>query len=90
MAVCTGSVIIPNSQGLHARPIAMIAEAANKHVARLTVSVDGREVDGRSILELMTLCAAKGDVLELAADGEDARAVIEAVVALVESGFGEK
>lgn len=90
MTVRTRSVVIPNAQGLHARPIALIAEAANKHAARLTVAVDGHAVDGRSILELMTLCAGKGDVLELTADGEDADQVISAVTALIENGFGEK
>ena len=45
-------VVVPNAQGLHARPIAMMAETATKFHATLTVGVEGRAVDGRSVLLL--------------------------------------
>ena len=67
----------------------MIVEAANKHRSSLTVGVDGREVDGRSIMQLMTLCASKGMEMSLTADGDDAESLIDTVAALIEDGFGE-
>lgn len=89
MAQVTRQVLVPNKQGLHARPIAMIAETAHRHRSTLAVAVDGREVDGRSIMQLMTLCAAQGTEVTVRADGEDAAALVDAVVGLIESGFGE-
>ncbi|MFG0317467.1 MAG: HPr family phosphocarrier protein [Planctomycetota bacterium JB042] len=90
MGQVTRQVVIPNRQGLHARPIAMIAEAAHRHRAALAVGVDGREVDGRSIMQLMTLCAAQGTEVTLRADGDDAEALVDDVASLIEGGFGEK
>lgn len=82
-------VVVPNDQGLHARPISLIAETAASFQAELRIVADGREVDGRSILQLMTLCASKGSELILRAEGPDAEPLVDAVARLVESGFGE-
>jgi len=46
-------------------------------------------MDGKSILGILLLAASQGTVLELAADGQDEVAALEALVKLVTSGFGE-
>ena len=56
----------------------------------LTIACAGKSGDGRSIFDLMLLGAGKGAVLEITADGKDADALVAAVAALVESGFGEE
>lgn len=89
MATSVRTVVIPNPQGLHARPIALIAETAGRFSATLLISVDGLEVDGRSILQLMTLCASMGTELTLSSQGDDADELVAAIAAVVESGFGE-
>lgn len=89
MPVEIRQVVVPNREGLHARPIAMIAETANRFRAQLVVSLQGREVDGRSVLQLMTLCAGKGTEISLRGDGDDARELVDAVAGLIEGGFGE-
>lgn len=89
MAVITRKVVIPNQQGLHARPIAQICKLANAHEAQLLISLNGLEVDGRSVLEMMTLCAPRGSDLTVRADGKDALELVEKVVELIEAGFGE-
>ncbi len=81
---------IVNSAGLHARPCHQLASLALKFKSTLRVRYDGREVDGRSILELMTLGAAKDAELEFVARGEDAEVLVERLSAVVASGFNER
>ncbi len=83
------TVRIRNSQGLHARPCHAIVSAALEFRSDLRISCGTREVNGKSILELMTLNAGCGTDLEIAACGEDAQTLIERLATLVESGFGE-
>lgn len=78
-----------NPTGLHARPCHAIARTAQGFQSELRVSCEGREVNGKSILELMTLCAPCEAVLSFRARGEDAEALVSALAALVEGGFGE-
>jgi phosphocarrier protein HPr len=82
-------VTIPNPQGMHARPIALLVSTAMKYQAKLWIACDGREVDGRSVLQLMTIAAPQGSVLSIRSDGPDADDLVAAVAAVVESGFGE-
>lgn len=83
-------VTIPNPSGLHARPCHALASTAQGYESALEVSCEGRSVNGKSILELMTLGAAQGSVLELVGRGEDAAALVEDLTRLVESGFDER
>jgi phosphotransferase system HPr (HPr) family protein len=83
------TVRVPNPAGLHARPCQAIAQIVQRHQASLRVACDGQEVDGRSILELMTLCAPCESTLTLRARGDDADELVRSVAELVEAGFGE-
>ena len=82
-------VKIVNSRGLHARPCHALVSTALEFEAELRVGFGGREVNGKSILELMTLQAACGAELCLAALGEDAPELLHRLTGLIESGFGE-
>ena len=53
------------------------------------ISCGGRDVNGKSILELMTLTATCGSDLDIHASGEDSEALVECLVELISSGFGE-
>jgi phosphocarrier protein HPr len=88
-AVASREVVICNEQGMHARPIAMMVATAVKYESRILIAYDGQEVDGRSVLQLMTISAPKGARLALRSEGPDAEEQIAAVAAVVESGFGE-
>ncbi len=83
-------VTVRNPSGLHARPCHALASTAQAFRSSLEVACGGRRVNGKSILELMTLCAGQGTVLEFVGRGEDAAALVEALARLVESGFGEQ
>ena len=81
---------IRNRLGLHARPAAVLVQAAAKFKSQIKVIKDGQEVDGKSIMGLMTLAACSGTILRIVADGPDETAAIDAITALIESGFNEE
>jgi phosphotransferase system HPr (HPr) family protein len=85
----TRKVQLRNPAGLHARPCHAIARAAAGFESELRIRCGGLEVNGRSILELMTLCAPCHCELELRARGKDARQLIERLAKIVEDGFDE-
>jgi len=82
-------VQIRNRLGLHARAAARFVHAANAFRSRVIVSRGGRTMDGKSILGILLLAASEGTWLEVAAEGDDEAAAVEALVGLVASGFGE-
>lgn len=82
-------VTIVNDKGLHARASARFAELSEQFAAAITVSKDDWRVDGRSIMGLLLLAAAKGSEVEISAEGEDADAAIAALADLVGRGFDE-
>lgn len=81
--------VIVNSQGLHARPCHAIVSAALDFQSELRIRHGDHEVNGKSILELMTLQASCGAELSIQARGADATALLDRLVKLIESGFGE-
>ncbi|WP_296718079.1 HPr family phosphocarrier protein [Erythrobacter sp.] len=85
------TITIVNRRGLHARASAKFvgAVAALPDGVTVTVSKVPNSAAGGSILGLMMLGAAKGDVIEVLVEGENAEAVLAELAALVESGFGE-
>jgi phosphotransferase system HPr (HPr) family protein len=83
-------VVIPNREGLHFRPIMRFVDTAQRFQARVKVHCEGREADSRSPMELLMLVATHGSKIRLEAEGDDAEAAIEALSALIESGFGEQ
>lgn len=85
----TRSVRLVNPAGLHARPCHKIVTTAIRFQSEFRVSCDGYEVNGKSILELMTLCAPVESTLRLVARGPDADALVSAVAAVVDAGFDE-
>jgi phosphocarrier protein HPr len=83
-------LIIRNRLGMHARAAARFVHAASAFRSRVTVSRGDKSMDGKSILGLLLLAAALGAEIEVAADGPDEAAAVEALERLVESGFGEE
>jgi phosphocarrier protein len=81
---------IKNELGLHARAAAMLVKTSNKYKAKLTLTKDDQQVNGKSIMGVLTLAAAKGSRITLEAEGEDASEMLEELTQLIENGFGEK
>ena len=80
---------IINQRGLHARASAKFVKCAETFDADVTVTRDKHTVGGTSIMSLMALAAGVGTELLLEAEGPEAPQAMDALVALVESGFGE-
>ena len=79
-----------NRNGLHARPCHAMVTTALRFESELRVGCKDIEVNGRSILELMTLEAAQGCELVLTARGWDSHELLQALEALISSGFAER
>ncbi len=85
----TREVAIVNPLGLHARAAARFVRLASQFVATVRVAKGPRELDGKSILGLLLLGAARGSTIVIRTDGDDAEAAADALTALVADGFGE-
>ena len=83
------TVTIVNERGLHARAAARFVKTAERFKARITVSKDGAEVSGVSIMGLMMLAAGPGCEIELRALGSQARTAIDALARLVANKFDD-
>ena len=79
-----------NKQGLHARAAAVFVRALTGLSAEVQVGWEGRVVNGRSMLDLMTLGAPQGSVLEIEVRGVDATAALMALTKVIESRFYEE
>jgi phosphocarrier protein HPr len=80
---------IINKLGIHARPAALIAKTANHYRASIKVQKDGLEVNGKSIMGIMMLAAAKGNKITISAEGTDEAEAVEALGRLIHEKFGE-
>ena len=80
---------IINKLGLHARAASKLVSVASAYEAEITLSQNGQEVSGKSIMGVMMLGASRGTELEVIADGPDEEAAADALAELVEDRFGE-
>ena len=83
------SVTVVNQLGMHARAAAKFVHLATRYEARVRVARDAREMDGKSIMGILLLAASRGSTITITAEGQDEHDAVKALVALVESGFGE-
>ncbi len=73
--------------GLHARPAAILAKEAQKFSADISLSFDGKEVDAKSILDILTLAAPNGSALRIRASGADAPDAVTRIRELISGRF---
>jgi len=83
-------VVVGMPQGLHARPADQLAREARKWQSRIELLSDSQRVDGKSILDVLTLAAEAGTRLIVEATGPDAREAIEAIGSLFERNFNDQ
>jgi len=82
-------VIVVNQLGMHARAAAKFVHLAARYHARVRVARDRQVMDGKSIMGILLLAAARGSTITISADGHDEQEAVNALATLVESGFGE-
>ena len=83
-------VVVSNALGLHARAAARFVHLATRFDSQIRVGRDSRVMDGKSIMGILLLAAARGTTITISADGRDEAAAVDALAQLVESGFGEE
>jgi phosphotransferase system HPr (HPr) family protein len=81
---------IKNQLGLHARAAAKVVQVSSDYTSNLVIHFDGQEVDGKSILSILTLACPLGSNIVLKADGPDAEKMLDALEGLVNDKFGEE
>ena len=81
--------IVNNQVGLHARPATFFIQKANEFKSSIWVEKDERRVNAKSLLGVLSLGIVKGTAIILIADGADEKEAVEALVALIDSNFGE-
>ena len=82
-------VRIANRMGMHARPAAEFVKLAGRFRADIQLERDGLQVNGKSIMGVLMLAAEQGAELTIRGTGPDSEEALEALVGLVEAGFGE-
>ena len=85
----TRQVEIVNPLGMHARAAARFVSLASGFTSHIQVAHGSRTTDGKSILGLLMLTAARGSQLAVSADGADEQAALDALCGLVERGFDD-
>jgi phosphocarrier protein len=90
MSKTTRTLKVINRFGLHARPAAMVVEAASKFDCEVTLTKDGMSANGKSIMSVMLLAAEPGSEVELSAEGPQAEQVAEAIDQLFQARFNEE
>jgi phosphocarrier protein HPr len=83
-------VQIRNKLGLHARAAVKFVNLANRYSASVKVIKDDTEIDGKSILGILTLAAVQGSSVKLRVSGKDQEEAMKALAALIKDKFGEK
>jgi phosphocarrier protein HPr len=84
------TVTVVNELGLHARAAARFVHLATRFDSHIRVGRNAKVMDGKSIMGILLLAAARGTSLTITADGPDEQAAVDALVQLVATGFGEE
>ena len=82
-------VTVTNPLGMHARAAARFVHLASRYESQIQVRTAQKVMDGKSIMGILLLAAARGTTITITADGRDEVAAVDALCELVASGFGE-
>ncbi|MEJ8554921.1 HPr family phosphocarrier protein [Tepidibacter sp. Z1-5] len=82
-------VTIKNESGIHARPAALLVKKASEFESKVEIDFNGKKVNAKSIMGIMSLGASKGSEITVITEGSDESKASNEVAKLIESGFGE-
>ena len=80
---------IVNQQGLHMRPASDFAKAVTKFDCNIILRINGKDYNGKSVMNIISSCAKYGTEIEIICDGAKEEEALNTAITLVESGFGE-
>lgn len=78
-------VIIKNPTGLHARPASLLVKEANKFKSEVMINKNGKDVNAKSILSVLSLGVTNGDEIVIKTNGEDEKEAMDAIINLLET-----
>jgi phosphocarrier protein len=81
------TVLISNPSGLHARPASLLVKEAGNFKSSIKLVKNGKEVDAKSLLGVMSLAAKQNDSITVRAEGEDAQAAVDKLASFLEGHF---
>ena len=81
---------IINKQGLHMRPASTFVQTMAKYQSDVAILFNGKKIDGKSIMQVMTSCIKCGAEIELQCSGPDEREMLLAAADLINSGIGDE
>lgn len=91
MASVSAQVEVINSMGIHLRPASSVVQVCNKYPAcEVEISRNGLTVNGKSIMSVIMLAAEKGSILTIKVIGDECQGLLEELVDLIHSKFGEE
>ena len=80
---------VTNEMGFHMRPANVFVTAMTKYASNINIIVGDKEINGKSIMNIMAACIKCGTEITVECDGADEQAMLDEAIALIESGFGE-
>lgn len=84
------TVTVINEQGLHMRPAGVLAKAAAAHKeCKVTLTIDGKSVNAKAIMQIMSAGIKCGTKVEIVCDGADEQTALDEIAGMFENGFGE-
>lgn len=83
----TKTLVLTNEEGLHARAAALFVRTANRFQSEITLSLEGEEVNGKSIIGIMSLGAFEGEEITIKTEGSDEDEAMESLENLIDNKF---
>ena len=80
---------IVNPMGMHMRPAQLFIQTITPFNCDVTLLANGKEINGKSIMNLMAACIKQGAEVEVRCDGPDEEKALKAIIELIDSGLGE-
>ena len=81
---------VVNSQGFHMRPATGFVNNMSKYKSDVTIKFNGRDVNAKSLMNVIAACIKFGSEIEVVCDGEDEQEALNEAVQMIESGLGEE
>lgn len=84
----TKNIVVKNKAGLHAKPASLFVETANEFSSEIYISKGSTRVNAKSIMGVMILAVSKDDEILLEVNGDDEKAAMDRLTALIDNKFG--
>ena len=80
-------VQVTNKMGFHMRPANVFVSAMGKYKSDVSIVFNGKEINGKSIMNIMAACIKYDSPITIICDGEDEQAMLDEAVSLIENGL---